>query len=286
MKNSLLMLVVLVVSLLFSTHSLALEYVSSPNYVVDCSGCTANQKKGEALYAPNTAVLYQPGTITTTSVDVTDFAGHVIVRYRVTLRRDNWGIWRSATSVTVPSATQQKFADADSLVNTLFLGPGEDFLGVDPVPVDYPSAFDLVGDNGYQANILSNAIDAEMGGLLMQAWLMVNDYLSQDRVTVVEALDGTIILVKAQLLSGDSIWWVVIEDGLRLADGNIIQEDWLDNQPISFSGGGIAIDQLYNGMTGLGYDVGIVYGGGSGQCEYEFACDGNNVCVLTASGNC
>jgi hypothetical protein len=242
--NSKLLLIVSALILWLATTDATARQVSSTYFIIDCSGCSDAQKKGMAMVEPWDSLLGDAPR-RNFNVDVTDFHDEVIIRYQVKLVRLNKadGISRRATLVAVPSPKQREFSKALEVVGTLMLpGPDEDYGGVDPIATSYPSAFDLVGDNGSEELVFSNLLNntrwpdtssSLLAGLaikdaLESAIQMLLDYLAQDLQIVTEAFDGTIIIAEGDLITGQDgkirVFWKVAENGLRLSDRTVLNE--------------------------------------------------------------
>lgn len=296
---------VFVIACCLMSSRVAAIQVSNTDFIVDCSGCSPTAKRNTALVQPGDWLL--DGSHRSFNVDVTDFENRIIVRYQVNLIlvRRNGNIVRGASLVPVPASKQLEFSKALEVVGTItFLGPDDDFAGVEPIPTTYPSAFNLVGDNGSQQLLFSNTLNntewpdtsssifagSTIGDALEAVTQMLLDYLGQNIQVITEAFDGTIIIVKGQLIQGQDgtirVLWEVVEGGLRLSDGNVITESiGGPGTNIPGTGGGSAV-QLYNGLTGRGLQIDFKTLGGSGQCQWEFKCDSRGACTLTLRGDC
>jgi hypothetical protein len=206
----------------------------------------------------------------------------------------------------VPSSKQLEFSKALEVVETLlFFGPDDDdFGGVDPIPTHYRSAFDLVGDNGSQELLFSDMFNntqwpdtasellagSTIKDALESATQMLLDFLGQDIKVVTEAFDGTIIIVEGDLIQGQDgkirVLWQVAENGLRLADGNILNESTGSSGTSIAGRGRTSADQLYNGLSGRGFRITIrTTATTESSCTWTFSCTGSE-CTLTMRGGC
>ena len=305
--NAKLLLTVSALLLWLVTTDVAARQVSSTYFIVDCSGCSDTQKKGRAIVEPWDSLLGDASR-RTFNVDVTDFHRKRIIRYQITLVRvyRTGGIARAAKLVSVPSSKQLEFSKALEVVETLlFFGPDDDdFGGVDPIPTHYRSAFDLVGDNGSQELLFSDMFNntqwpdtasellagSTIKDALESATQMLLDFLGQDIKVVTEAFDGTIIIVEGDLIQGQDgkirVLWQVAENGLRLADGNILNESTGSSGTSIAGRGRTSADQLYNGLSGRGFRITIrTTATTESSCTWTFSCTGSE-CTLTMRGGC
>lgn len=213
--------------------------------IVDCSGCNADEKSAAASTRPSaSALVFGDASRSEIDVDVTDFSRGLIVRYRVTLSRTNGRITRRAMPIDVPPATEEAFIKALEVLNTIeFIRPGEvDIVAhgarAARIRTSYPSAFDLIDDNGYQEVKFSKSLNrakwpnpesaafaaSDFGEVINATLPVMGDYLEGRTALVAEAKDGTLIIVEARIavgMSGTSILWQVAENGLRRADGHL-----------------------------------------------------------------
>lgn len=217
-------------------------------HIVDCSGCDADEMSAAASTKPGTAalaLLFGDTYRRDVDVAVTDFSKGLIVGYRVMLSRSNGRITRRAMPIDVPPATGQSFAKAIEVLNTIeFIRPGAaDIVArgarATPVRTSYPSALDLIDDNGYQEFRFSKALNeakwpnpestafaaSDFGEVINATLPAMQDYLEGRTALVAEAKDGTLIIVEAKIAlgrSGTFILWQVAENGLRRADGTLL----------------------------------------------------------------
>lgn len=217
--------------------------------IVDCSGCSPAEKKAAALSAVNALLcdpLIRAGLQSGVPASVTDFETRVITGYQVTFQGgtgEGGGTSKAVVPTEVSAAQKRLFADAVEVLETI------EFMRSDEIPTHapghqhirtaYPSAFDLLGDNGHAADKYSkalrnvpwpNAKSEALGGrtfgdVIDSTFQMLGDYLDERNVLITEVSDGTLVVVKPKLVEGTdgmSVYWNPIQSGLRRSDGSVI----------------------------------------------------------------